>query len=161
MCVPGAAGFNGSLIPKQDAYGNWGWDLTALPVRVAAETARALKEATGVSIDSLIGQPASWPATSRSAGTNRRTSAPPRISNTRKITTDGRSANPACADMTWVAEAHFRGTFHTPTEAEGFFARGSSGIEMIGRHGSTGFGKGHLKTLFEAIEREQDKRGYL
>ena len=31
--------------------------------------------------------------------------------------------------------------------------------EFIERHGSLGFGKGNFKALFEAIEREQDKRG--
>ncbi|MEN8650146.1 4-hydroxyphenylpyruvate dioxygenase [Streptomyces sp. 21So2-11] len=34
-------------------------------------------------------------------------------------------------------------------------------FEMIERHGSMGFGKGNFKALFEAIEREQDKRGNL
>ncbi len=34
-------------------------------------------------------------------------------------------------------------------------------FEMIERHGSLGFGKGNFKALFEAIEREQDKRGNL
>lgn len=33
--------------------------------------------------------------------------------------------------------------------------------EFIERHGSLGFGKGNFKALFEAIEREQDKRGNL
>jgi 4-hydroxyphenylpyruvate dioxygenase len=33
--------------------------------------------------------------------------------------------------------------------------------ELIERHGSLGFGKGNFKALFEAIEREQDKRGNL
>ncbi|MBM7771871.1 4-hydroxyphenylpyruvate dioxygenase [Actinokineospora baliensis] len=33
--------------------------------------------------------------------------------------------------------------------------------EMIERHGSLGFGKGNFKALFEAIEREQDRRGNL
>lgn len=32
-------------------------------------------------------------------------------------------------------------------------------FEFIERHGSLGFGKGNFKALFEAIEREQDKRG--
>jgi len=32
-------------------------------------------------------------------------------------------------------------------------------FELIERHGSLGFGKGNFKALFEAIEREQDKRG--
>ncbi|MGP3923657.1 4-hydroxyphenylpyruvate dioxygenase [Streptomyces sp. 8N616] len=32
-------------------------------------------------------------------------------------------------------------------------------FEMIERHGSMGFGKGNFKALFEAIEREQAKRG--
>jgi 4-hydroxyphenylpyruvate dioxygenase len=32
-------------------------------------------------------------------------------------------------------------------------------FEMIERHGSLGFGKGNFKALFEAIEREQAKRG--
>ncbi len=31
--------------------------------------------------------------------------------------------------------------------------------ELIERHGSLGFGKGNFKALFEAIEREQEKRG--
>jgi len=34
-------------------------------------------------------------------------------------------------------------------------------FEIIERHGSLGFGKGNFKALFEAIEREQDKRGNL
>ncbi|PDW02592.1 4-hydroxyphenylpyruvate dioxygenase [Candidatus Viridilinea mediisalina] len=34
-------------------------------------------------------------------------------------------------------------------------------IEIIQRHGSRGFGKGNFKALFEAIEREQAKRGNL
>lgn len=34
-------------------------------------------------------------------------------------------------------------------------------FEMIERHGSLGFGKGNFKALFQAIEREQDRRGNL
>ena len=34
-------------------------------------------------------------------------------------------------------------------------------FEVIERHGSLGFGKGNFKALFEAIEREQDRRGNL
>src|SRR5215472_7395899 len=34
-------------------------------------------------------------------------------------------------------------------------------FELIERHGSQGFGKGNLKALFEAIEREQARRGNL
>ena len=34
-------------------------------------------------------------------------------------------------------------------------------IELIERHGSQGFGKGNFKALFEAVEREQDRRGNL
>jgi 4-hydroxyphenylpyruvate dioxygenase len=34
-------------------------------------------------------------------------------------------------------------------------------FELIERHGSQGFGKGNFKALFEAIEREQEKRGNL
>jgi 4-hydroxyphenylpyruvate dioxygenase len=34
-------------------------------------------------------------------------------------------------------------------------------FELIERHGSMGFGKGNFKALFEAIEREQDRRGNL
>ena len=34
-------------------------------------------------------------------------------------------------------------------------------FEMIERHGSRGFGEGNFKALFEAIEREQDRRGNL
>ncbi|WP_405141766.1 4-hydroxyphenylpyruvate dioxygenase [Sphaerisporangium sp. NBC_01403] len=34
-------------------------------------------------------------------------------------------------------------------------------FEFIERHGSLGFGKGNFKALFEAIEREQDRRGNL
>jgi 4-hydroxyphenylpyruvate dioxygenase len=34
-------------------------------------------------------------------------------------------------------------------------------FEVIERHGSQGFGKGNFKALFEAIEREQDRRGNL
>ncbi|HEY0718629.1 MAG TPA: 4-hydroxyphenylpyruvate dioxygenase [Streptosporangiaceae bacterium] len=34
-------------------------------------------------------------------------------------------------------------------------------FEFIERHGSLGFGKGNFQALFEAIEREQDKRGNL
>ena len=34
-------------------------------------------------------------------------------------------------------------------------------LEIIERHGSQGFGEGNFKSLFEAIEREQDKRGNL
>ena len=34
-------------------------------------------------------------------------------------------------------------------------------FELIERHGSLGFGKGNFKTLFEAIEREQELRGNL
>jgi 4-hydroxyphenylpyruvate dioxygenase len=34
-------------------------------------------------------------------------------------------------------------------------------FEIIERHGSRGFGKGNFKALFEAIEREQDRRGNL
>ncbi|OYO07310.1 4-hydroxyphenylpyruvate dioxygenase [Enemella evansiae] len=34
-------------------------------------------------------------------------------------------------------------------------------FELIERHGSLGFGKGNFKALFEAIERDQEKRGNL
>jgi len=34
-------------------------------------------------------------------------------------------------------------------------------IEVIERHGARGFGQGNFKALFEAIEREQDRRGNL
>jgi 4-hydroxyphenylpyruvate dioxygenase len=34
-------------------------------------------------------------------------------------------------------------------------------FELIERHGSQGFGKGNFKALFEAIEREQARRGHL
>jgi 4-hydroxyphenylpyruvate dioxygenase len=34
-------------------------------------------------------------------------------------------------------------------------------FEIIERHGATGFGAGNFKALFEAIEREQDRRGNL
>lgn len=34
-------------------------------------------------------------------------------------------------------------------------------FEIIQRHGARGFGKGNFKALFEAIEREQDRRGNL
>ncbi len=34
-------------------------------------------------------------------------------------------------------------------------------FEIIERHGSRGFGEGNFKALFEAIEREQDRRGNL
>ncbi|MDQ1719263.1 MAG: 4-hydroxyphenylpyruvate dioxygenase, partial [Pseudonocardiales bacterium] len=34
-------------------------------------------------------------------------------------------------------------------------------FEFIERHGSLGFGKGNFRALFEAIEREQDRRGNL
>jgi 4-hydroxyphenylpyruvate dioxygenase len=34
-------------------------------------------------------------------------------------------------------------------------------FELIERHGSSGFGKGNFKALFEAIEREQQRRGNL
>ena len=34
-------------------------------------------------------------------------------------------------------------------------------FEFIERHGSLGFGKGNFQALFEAIEREQEKRGNL
>ncbi len=34
-------------------------------------------------------------------------------------------------------------------------------LEVIERHGSRGFGEGNFKALFEAIEREQEKRGNL
>jgi 4-hydroxyphenylpyruvate dioxygenase len=34
-------------------------------------------------------------------------------------------------------------------------------FELIERHGARGFGAGNFKALFEAIEREQDKRGNL
>jgi 4-hydroxyphenylpyruvate dioxygenase len=34
-------------------------------------------------------------------------------------------------------------------------------FELIERHGSMGFGKGNFKALFEAIEREQERRGSL
>jgi 4-hydroxyphenylpyruvate dioxygenase len=34
-------------------------------------------------------------------------------------------------------------------------------FELIERHGSLGFGKGNFRALFEAIEREQDRRGNL
>ena len=34
-------------------------------------------------------------------------------------------------------------------------------FELIERHGSRGFGEGNFKALFEAIEREQDRRGNL
>jgi 4-hydroxyphenylpyruvate dioxygenase len=33
--------------------------------------------------------------------------------------------------------------------------------EIIQREGATGFGEGNFKALFEAIEREQDRRGNL
>jgi 4-hydroxyphenylpyruvate dioxygenase len=34
-------------------------------------------------------------------------------------------------------------------------------FEVIQRHGAKSFGKGNLKALFEAIEREQARRGTL
>jgi 4-hydroxyphenylpyruvate dioxygenase len=34
-------------------------------------------------------------------------------------------------------------------------------FEVIQRHGARGFGEGNFKALFEAIEREQDRRGNL
>src|SRR3712207_9102051 len=34
-------------------------------------------------------------------------------------------------------------------------------FELIERHGSRGFGRGNFKALFEAIEREQARRGNL
>ncbi len=34
-------------------------------------------------------------------------------------------------------------------------------FEFIERHGSLGFGKGNFQALFEAIEREQERRGNL
>ena len=34
-------------------------------------------------------------------------------------------------------------------------------FELIERHGSEGFGKGNFRALFEAIEREQERRGNL
>jgi 4-hydroxyphenylpyruvate dioxygenase len=34
-------------------------------------------------------------------------------------------------------------------------------FELIERHGSLGFGKGNFRALFEALEREQDRRGNL
>ena len=34
-------------------------------------------------------------------------------------------------------------------------------LEMIQREGATGFGDGNFKALFEAIEREQARRGNL
>jgi 4-hydroxyphenylpyruvate dioxygenase len=34
-------------------------------------------------------------------------------------------------------------------------------LEIIQRKGSRGFGKGNFKALFEAIEREQERRGNL
>ena len=34
-------------------------------------------------------------------------------------------------------------------------------LEMIQREGATGFGEGNFKALFEAIEREQARRGNL
>jgi 4-hydroxyphenylpyruvate dioxygenase len=34
-------------------------------------------------------------------------------------------------------------------------------FEIIERHGAQGFGAGNFKALFEAIEREQEKRGNL
>ena len=34
-------------------------------------------------------------------------------------------------------------------------------FEIIERHGSKSFGKGNFKALFEAIEREQERRGTL
>ena len=34
-------------------------------------------------------------------------------------------------------------------------------FEIISRHGSQSFGKGNFKALFEAIEREQERRGNL
>jgi 4-hydroxyphenylpyruvate dioxygenase len=33
--------------------------------------------------------------------------------------------------------------------------------EVIERHGARGFGEGNFKALFEAIEREQERRGNL
>ena len=32
-------------------------------------------------------------------------------------------------------------------------------FELIERHGSLGFGKGNFRALFEALEREQARRG--
>jgi 4-hydroxyphenylpyruvate dioxygenase len=34
-------------------------------------------------------------------------------------------------------------------------------FEIIERHGARGFGEGNFKALFQAIEREQDRRGNL
>ena len=34
-------------------------------------------------------------------------------------------------------------------------------FEIIERHGSRGFGEGNFKALFQAIEREQERRGNL
>ena len=39
--------------------------------------------------------------------------------------------------------------------------RPTSFLEVIERHGSRGFGKGNFKSLFEALEMEQAKRGNL
>ncbi len=40
-------------------------------------------------------------------------------------------------------------------------ARPTLFFELIERHGSLGFGKGNFKARFEAIEREQARRGNL
>jgi 4-hydroxyphenylpyruvate dioxygenase len=38
-------------------------------------------------------------------------------------------------------------------------ARPTMFVELIERQGAKGFGSGNIKALFEAVEREQEKRG--
>ena len=55
----------------------------------------------------------------------------------------------------WVPDAHAHRHFKTAQDRPTVF------FELIERHGSLGFGKGNFKALFEAIEREQERRGNL
>ena len=60
----------------------------------------------------------------------------------------------------WVPEQHAHRHFKT-FDTEPVQDRPTLFFEIIERHGSRGFGEGNFKSLFEAIEREQARRGNL
>jgi 4-hydroxyphenylpyruvate dioxygenase len=60
-----------------------------------------------------------------------------------------------------VAELQARGILVLQIFTKPIGDRPTVFFELIERHGSLGFGKGNFQALFEAIEREQEKRGNL
>ena len=99
----------------------------------------------------------------RHAGARAWTSSTPRTATTRRsasgsATPGSRSAS--CSELKILADRDEDGyllqIFTKPVQD-----RPTVFFELIERHGSEGFGKGNFKALFEAIEREQARRGNL